>query len=29
MRDKTKAKLRQAWSWLESMGYVVADHGMS
>lgn len=26
-RDELKAKLRQAWSWLERQGYVVADHG--
>jgi len=26
-RDALKAKLRQAWSWLERQGYVVADHG--
>jgi hypothetical protein len=26
-RDRLKAKLRQAWSWLEQQGYVVVDHG--
>lgn len=26
-RDELKAKLRQAWGWLERQGYVVVDHG--